>query len=162
MPAAYIETIMFREQRFVDFRDWIADTGVKLGAIGQSSTGIMQVQPKTAIDAINFAIGSDKVTMYDLGFDTNKKLSADDPDDQREIWGMLNSDPIFCIEVATMNILSCADEKAGHTDFDDFSETDSTLTFARYNGKGDKALNYGQECYDWYLSFQEYESGGIE
>lgn len=156
VPKSVLQTIMFREQRFIDFRDTAADFLVGLGLRKQSSTGPMQVTTNTAIDAINYAVSEGYTTFNELGISASTPLLKDNKTDRTEIWSMLRGDPEFNIEVAAQIVRMNADTEVNKANIEDYTEEDLVKLIALYNGRGDEAREYGEECYDWYLAFRQY------
>lgn len=156
VPKEMIQTVMFREQLFYDFRDDFADLLDKLNLRSASSTGVMQILGNTAITAINKAVDNEITTYEDLGLGSRASLSCDNPRDYEEIWKRLNTDAEFNIEVGALNLLSCASEMVKRTDFENFSPEEMIATLSRYNGTTDVSQQYGIECYHWYPSFIDY------
>jgi hypothetical protein len=147
---------MIREQRFVDFRDTAADVLTSIGLREQSSTGLMQVTTKTAIDAINFSVEKGYTTYGDLGISSDKPLTYTDSKDRSSIWNLLKSDPEFNIEIAAQIVRMNADKEVKKDNIEDYSEADLIKLLALYNGRGDAAREYGEECYGWYQDFNWY------
>ena len=147
---------MFREQRFVDARDTAADFLTGIGMREQSSTGLMQVTTRTAIDAINYSVEKGYTTFGDLGITRNNQLTYADSKDRSSIWNLLRNDPEFNIEVATQIVRMNADKEVKKENIEDYSEADLMKLLARYNGRGDAAQEYGEECYGWYQEFSWY------
>jgi hypothetical protein len=158
VPAAVLQTLLFREQRFIDIRDWVADILVGNGITKQSSTGVMQVTTKTAINAINYAVSNGYTSPNDLGVDLHAPLSYSNEHDRSLIWQQLKNDSDFNIEVASMIVRMNADNIAGNKDIAHYTPDEMRRLFTSYNGTGPSAKNYGEECYHWYPSFQLYHT----
>lgn len=156
IPKAILQTIMFREQRFIDARDWLADVLVGYGITKQSSTGIMQVTTKTAIEAINYAVSKQYTTFAKLGLNTIAPLSYLDGSNRTLVWDQLRNNPEFNIEVAAQVIRMNADAQAGNKKIEDYSPSELITLLARYNGTGSAAQEYGAECYDWFQTFDSF------
>lgn len=156
VPKSVLQTIMFREQRFVDARDTAADFLTGIGLREQSSTGLMQVTTRTAIDAINYSVEKGYTTFGDLGITKNNQLSYADNKDRSSIWDLLKNDPEFNIEVAAQIVRMNADREVKKDNIEDYSEADLIKLLALYNGRGDAAQEYGKECYGWYQEFSWY------
>ena len=122
----------------------------------------MQITTRTAITAINYALAHGYVTPRQLGLSDNKLFSYSNANDRMNIWQKLRLDPYFNIEVATQIILMNASQNIESTNFDEYSDADFIRLFSLYNGSGDAALEYGKECYNWFLSFEKYSGGGNE
>ena len=156
VPKPVLQTIMFREQRFVDIRDTAADFLTEFGLRKQSSTGLMQVTTRTAIDAINYTIQKGYTTYKDLGINRDTPLTYEDKGDRSSVWNLLKNDPDFNIEVATQIVRMEADEMNGSKSITGYNSSELIKLFAVYNGSGAAALEYGTECYNWYQDFSWY------
>lgn len=186
IPKAAIQTILLRELRFMDVRDDFADSLVigsneyvrqleewnnlptskkflvpppsaPLINRWDSSTGYAQIFSWVAIDAINHAIQKGITTKENLGLDPSITLDKKNQQDIYFIWKRLHDDPDFNLEVATLNLVKCADDEVGKPDYENYSEDEIKTMLSRYNGTNDDAKQYGQECYNCYEIFKKYE-----
>ena len=153
VPAPCMKAILFREIREIDLMDDAADTAVRLGLFGRtdSSTGYAQIFARTAVHALRFAEEHGVETAEGLGFPPLSE--GDDPRYLRRMWLRLNSDRVFNLRMATLNLLSAADEAAGTTDFSRMTAEDLKRAFSRYNSSSCAVSSYGEEVYRHYLRY---------
>ena len=116
----------------------------------------MQVTTKTANSAINNAVSKGYTTYKNIGISRDMPLSYTDKNDRSTVWSLLNSDPDFNIEVAAQIVRMNADTEHDNKKIDEYSPSELVNLFARYNGSGDAAQEYGTECYNWYQDFNWY------
>ena len=57
------------------------------------------------------------------------------------------------IALASLNLISAAEEMNGHIDFDRYSEEEIKRTFTRYNANVRYITKYSKETYGYYLGY---------
>ncbi len=173
VPKAFVQTILLRELWCVNATDYIADSFVieyfkrlqymeKQGTLTSeemdpniwertdSSTGLGQIFAYVAIEAYNLAI--------DLGIVNDTKYDTSDWHDILYMWMFLKSDSSFNIKMVTLEMYHCAIDTGNSTDFYNYNYSASQIKsiFSRYNGTGQAAQSYGEECYSYYEIFNRY------
>lgn len=106
---------------------------------------------------VKFTIFTKRAFAWRMGRDTCDE--KEEKDSLLRIWKRLKNDSDFNVEIAAMIIRMNADGIAGTKDISLYTPTEMRSLFASYNGTGTSAKNYGEECYNWYSSFQWYHSG---
>ena len=171
VPEGWIRAILFRELTEIDLLDLAADFAVRFyyfryrlfrrlpsgsGFFGKkdSSTGYSQIFAFVAIDAANFALDRGITDYAGMGICSDHRLDRYSPDDIWMIWRKLNRDKGFNIEMATLNLLSAAQEMTGRMDCPAFSPEETKLCFTRYNADVRHITTYGEQAYRYYLDFQ--------
>ena len=159
VPAAAIKAILFKEMIMIDIVDIFADLAVLTGLFSKkdSSTGYAQIYGSTGLTAANFALDRGLSDYSRLGIRSDHRLDRKDPKDVRFVWMLLRRNRHANIELATINILSAADEMTGRTDMANFSEEEMKLTFTRYNANTRHITPYGEDVYKHYLRYQGLE-----
>ncbi len=149
-----IQTIIMWEHGVEGLDDTIADGLVtdyyeKGSIVGKkdSSTGVCQIFAGTAIKAYNFAI--------EQGLINANPLNPENENDLKTVWYTLHNDVDFNIKMATLNLLACAYEKNGGYNYDTNPSYIKRI-LERYNGSGDKAVEYGERNYGLYKLFEKY------
>ncbi|KAB2454307.1 hypothetical protein F8160_11260 [Bacillus sp. CH126_4D] len=103
-----------------------------------SSTGFGQIFASTAIDSIYYAVNikliSEKI------YDTNNWKGNEEFN--------LKTGPLVLIRATNLVGLN--------NNYYDYDENQIKKALARYNGKGDKAAEYGEAAYKLYLAFERY------
>ncbi len=177
MPKALIQTILLRELWCVNASDDVADNFVvqyyafkiledkwynmepwqqaitpypNTPAIikTDSSTGLGQIFAATAIDSNNYAIQS-KIK-------TGKIYDSNNWNDMYDMWCLLKSNNQYNIDMITVVLIRAANQKALSTNYFAYTETQYRSILARYNGTGTGAINYGNECYEYFKIFNNY------
>lgn len=144
-----------RELWCVNQADTIADLAVieyfalGFGPKSDSSTGLGQIFANTAIVANNNAINK--------GLITGRIYSTSVFNDRKDMWyGLYNNDE-FNIKMVTLELIDCARKKGYINNMFYYTTNQNKGLLARYNGTGDSATQYGEECYDYYLIFEQYK-----
>ncbi|MDR0325315.1 MAG: InlB B-repeat-containing protein, partial [Oscillospiraceae bacterium] len=116
-----------------------------------SSTGLGQMFARTGISAHNNAI--------QIGLLNSSYLSAENWKDRKQMWDELRADDGFSIKMVYYELFNCA-SKNGESSLDFFNYSASQLKalLARYNGSGADATQYGNEVYEYYLIFSQYNA----
>jgi len=155
IPKAAIKAILFKEMTMIDIMDVFADLVVLTRLFGKkdSSTGYAQIFGKTGLDAVNFAEDHGLSDREKLGLGKGPRLDRTNINDIRKVWRLLRSDRRANIEIASLNILSAAEEMTGRTDFGSFSEEELKLVFTRYNANTKKITPYGEDVYRHFLRY---------
>ena len=155
VPSAVIRSILFMEITRMDMLDTVADLAVLTDLFPKkdSSTGLAQIFGRVGLEAINFAAERGLTSYEALGIKTDHILDSSDPDDVRLIWKRLHSDKNANIEIATLNILSAAEEMTGRIDFSSYSEEEMKLILTRYNADTRHVTEYGENAYKHYLRY---------
>lgn len=139
VPKAIIQSIIFREQICIGLEDSLADELVKSGNRVDSSTGLGQIFAATAIDASN---DIDRTT-YD-----SKNIS-----DLNYMWWTVQTD---YANIYYIGLILKHWAKIFNINLNNASEEEIIQVLARYNGTGDKALQYGQQTILYYDAFIQY------
>ena len=149
IPAAAIRAVMLQEMTQMDVLDPLVDLVVRLRLPirRDSSVGYMQIFGKTGIDAVNFAKDRGLALYEDFGIPEGRRLAKENPEDVRLMWKILKKDPGRNIDIAALNLLSCACEMTGSLDFARFTADDWRRTFSRYNAKTRGITDYGRAVY---------------
>lgn len=149
-----IQTVAMWEHGVEGADDIIADkavreyyeNGVDIGK-HDCSTGFCQIKAETAIKALNFARKKGIITNEnDIGFSH---------DEMGSIWLALYYNIEANIEMATLNLLYCADEKNNGYNYDT-DPSNIKRILARYNGTTEEAIEYGERNYGLYKIFEKY------
>lgn len=174
-----VQTVFFREQRFVWLQDNIADTTVidsynyddafetwmNLSPAEQlivpmpekpllyshdCSTGLCQIFAATAIKSINYAVINDIIS-------ENRIYDADNLDDLKEIWFKLKDEPEFNIKCAILTLIYEALSTLKYDDnFTEYSYDQIAMLFTKYNSISNEPNDYGKECTEWYKILRKY------
>ncbi len=157
VPAAAIRAILYKEMTEMDIMDPAVDLVVSTQLTGRkdSSTGYGQIFGRTGLRAVEYAVEHGLVTYDTLGITTDHRLREQDPADIRLIWNKLNKEPEFNIEVTALNLLTCAEEMTGRTDFASFSEEEMKRALTRYNANTDTITAYGEDAYRLMCAFEK-------
>lgn len=157
IPAAAICAIMQKEMEQINAVDLAADLVVaaKVFSKKDSSTGPMQIIGKVGLRAVNFAVDRGLATYSELGLPASRRLDENRPGDVHAVWKRLRSDVRANIEIAALNLLSCAEEMTGRIDFDSYSPEELKHIFTRYNQNTAKITDYGNTAYRYYMDYQE-------
>lgn len=150
IPKSFVQALLMRELWCVNTGDDLADTLVESGARADSSTGYGQIFATTAIGALNNA--------NSIGINTGmSSMDASNEDDLSDMWNDLHTDQNFNIKMVYYEVLNCANKTSQPNIYLwDYSESQIKAILARYNGTGDEAAQYGDEVYEYYLIFKEY------
>lgn len=145
-----IRAILYREMTEIDLVDVLADAAVYLspGLLKKdSSTGYAQIYGFVGLNALNLAVDRGLTTYEEHGIHADHRLDPADPADVRMVWLLLSRDRKENIEFAAMNLLACADEMTGRTDFASFTEDELRLILTRYNANVRHVTKYGEDTY---------------
>ncbi len=181
VPEAYIKAILYKEIIEINLLDPLADFAVKTywvryglrkrlyqkgfvkraeprfrhGILGKkdSSTGYAQIFAYVAINAANFGADRGIATYNSLGICSDHRLSGENSDDLYMMWSLLSKDRKANIALASLNLISAAEEMNGHIDFDRYSEEEIKRTFTRYNANVRYITKYSKETYGYYLGY---------
>ena len=121
-----------------------------IGYKNESSTGLGQIFPSTAIQAIN---------SYNAGKSGFTPYSEEDWRDLKEIWYKLQDDE-YNIEMVALVLLYKA--KCNKVDLSDASSNDIKKVLKGYNGSGDLADKYSVVALKYYEAFKEFNECGLE
>lgn len=157
VPSALIKAVLYQEMIQIDLMDALADFCVllRIPKRTDSSTGYAQIFGYVGLKAVNFAVDQGLATYESLKIDCGHRLDEGNPKDVRYIWKKLHSDKRSNIEIAVLNILSCAEEKTGKIDFGSYSEQELKRILTRYNANVDFITRYGEEAYRNFLRYQK-------
>ena len=157
LPAPMIKAVLYQELTQIDLGDLAADLMVLAGIFGKqdSSTGYAQIFGRVALNAANFAVDQGLADYRSLGIDSEHRLDPAVVKDVRKIWRMIHRNPRQNIELASLNLLSAAEEMTGRIDFSSYSAEELTLILTRYNADVKQATAYGREAYRHYLRYSE-------
>lgn len=155
VPEAVIKAILYQEMTMIDLLDPVVDMVVRLAprVRADSSTGYAQIFGRVGLQAINFAAERGFASYASLGLDLARRLNADSPADVRTVWLKLWRDPKFNMEIATLYILSAAEEMTGRIDFGSYSEDELKLVLSRYNSSSGAITQYGNGVYRNFLRY---------
>ena len=181
IPEAVIKAIVYKELTEIDLLDIAADLAVmgywlrydlrgrlgfpdpapalRFGPFGKrdSSTGYAQIFAYVGINAINFALDRGLCDSAALKLPAGPRLSPERPEDLRGIWTRLHRDTAFNLELATLNLLSAAEEMTGQIAFDDYTPEELKLVLTRYNADVKHITAYGEAAYGHYLRYRGME-----
>lgn len=115
-----------------------------------SSTGIGQMYGWVAINAHNLAV--------DNGLISERKYLANYWGDIDLFWNKIRDDNEFAVKMVALEMYHCALDSGLSYDFFRFTDDEIKSTLSRYNGTGDKAVEYGNECFEYYLVFKKYSN----
>ncbi len=157
VPAAVTQAVMLREMRGIDLVDYAADLIVRTQLFRKkdSSTGPMQIYGKVALRAFLFAADRGLPDLASLGFPGGERPDENRQEDVFRIWKRLRRDKDFNLEAGALNLLVCADEMTGRSDFSSFSEEELKLVLTRYNANVRHITAYGEETYRLYRELSE-------
>lgn len=157
IPAAAIKAMLYQEMTMIDAFDPVADFAAWLGIAGKkdSSTGYAQIFGYVGLNAINFAVDRRLATYQSLGIFCNHRLDPCNQKDVRLVWKKLHKDAQANIEIATLNLLSAAEEMTGRLDFDSFTPEEWKLVFTRYNANTHTITRYGEQAYQLFVRFDK-------
>ena len=155
VPAALIKAMLYQEMTHIDALDPVADLAVQLAPrySRDSSTGYAQIFGRVGLVAVNFAVDRGLTTYDALGLQLGHRLDPDDKRDVHKVWLKLHGDPKANIEIATLNLLVCAEEMTGRTDFGSFSDEELKLVLSRYNADVKHVTAYGEQAFEHYMRF---------
>ncbi len=177
VPKEFVQTLLLRELWCHNPADVIADEAVQayfgwqaeceawsnlstveqliipyptapMGMRKDSSTGIGQMFAWVAINANNLAI--------EKGLISSRKYNANNWHDCRDIWNSLHNDPVFAIKMTTLEMYHCADYVGISGSMFHCSIAQIKGILSRYNGTGDAAIVYGNDCFEYYKIFKMY------
>lgn len=159
IPAAVIMAVLYREMTEIDWMDFAADLIVLTGLTSKkdSSTGYAQIFGYVGLNAVNFAVDKGMTDYHSLGIKSNTRLDSGNQKDVRKIWKLLHRNQKANIEIATLNLLSAAEEMTGRIDFSGYSEEELKLILTRYNANVKHVTAYGEKVYQHYLRYQKIE-----
>ena len=163
MPTAMIQAVLRKEMPQIDLMDFAADLAVALGGLlkKDSSTGYMQIFGWVGLNAVNFAVDRGLATYESLGIWSDHRLDPHQDADVRLIWKKMERDRSANLEIAALNLISCAEEMTGRIDFAHYTEEEWKLIFTRYNQNTRKVTPYGEETYRYFVRFQNIQKGAL-
>ena len=157
VPASMIRAILYREMTEIDLVDVLADLAVYLapGLVKKdSSTGYAQIYGYVGLNALNLAVDRGLTTYEEHGIRSVHRLDPKDPADVRKVWLLLSRDRKENIAFAAMNLLSCALEMTGGTDFNACTEEELCLILTRYNANVRHVTKYGEDTLRYMQRYQ--------
>lgn len=174
-----LQTVFFREQRFVWFSDDYMDSEVidsynydsafetwmnlspaeqlivqmpekPLAYNHDCSTGLCQIFAATAIKSINYAVMN--------GIISDERIyDVSNLEDLKKIWFKLRDEPEFNIKCAILTLIYEALSTLKYDDnFTEYSYDQIAMLFTKYNSSVDEPNDYGKECTDWYKILRKY------
>ena len=160
MPPAAICAVLRKEMPEIDLMDFAADLAVALGGIAKkdSSIGYMQIFGWVGLNAVNFAVDRGLATYDSLGIQADHRLDPHNTADVRMIWKKMQKDRSSNLEIAALNLISCAEEQTGRIDFAHYTEEEWKLLFTRYNQNTRKVTPYGEKTYEYYQAYLRRDS----
>ena len=72
------------------------------------------------------------------------------------MWNLLYNDNEFNIKMLVLEVLDCARKTNTSEIFWEHNEIQTKAILSRYNGTGEEAEKYGNECFDYFKVFQLY------
>jgi hypothetical protein len=179
MPKALVQSLLMRELWCVNSSDDLADAMVieyffykeqcetwENGSIiyqllnpyptapiplwEDSSTGLGQMFAATGISAINNA--------RSIGLTNIAAVNVDDWHDCETVWYGLKDTNTFNIMMVYYEIFNCAAKNGESIVFSQYNAAKFKALFTRYNGTGTSAVQYGEEVYEYYLIFSQYNN----
>ena len=155
LPPAVLQAVIHKEMSMMNLPDLLADFLVwtNLFPKKDSSTGYSQIFGSVGIAAVNEAVDQGLCSYESLRIPVTHRLDATNPKDLRTFWRFLRKDRYANLEVATLNLLSCAKEKVGHTHFGSMSPEELQLVFTRYNANVNHITSYGASAYQLYQHY---------
>ena len=179
LSKAAIQTILLRELRCLDILDSLADSIVceqfaylymvdvyHNSSLAQqiimgypempiiyredSSTGYGQIFASTAIDANNWAVNN--------GIIGGKIYDYNNWKEREEVWTNLKDNNEYNISMVALILIWGANDKGLHNRYWKYNESEMKIMLTRYNGFGDGAVQYGNECYNCYSIFSQYNA----
>ncbi|HHW37103.1 MAG TPA: DUF1906 domain-containing protein [Bacillales bacterium] len=113
------------------------------------STGLGQIFARTAINAINFAVGA-RIIQSETYDSANWK-------DMMYVWENLHNDNIYNIKTCALVLIHAAlDYLQLNDNYYEYNENEIKSVLARYNGTDDRATQYGERVYKLYQIFEKY------
>ena len=163
IPPAAICAILRKEMEQINAVDLAADLVVaaQLFSKKDSSTGPMQIFGKVGLRAVNFAVDRGLTTYAELGLAASPRLDENRPADVHAVWRRLRSDVRANIEIAALNLLSCAEEMTGRIDFDSYTPDELKHIFTRYNQNTGMITEYGNTAYQYYMDYKKKTSNTV-
>ena len=163
IPPAAICAILRKEMEQINAVDLAADLVVaaQLFSKKDSSTGPMQIFGKVGLRAVNFAVDRGLTTYAELGLSASRRLDENRPADVHAVWKRLRSDARANIEIAALNLLSCAEEMTGRIDFDSYTPDELKHIFTRYNQNTGMITEYGNTAYQYYTDYKKKTSSTV-
>ena len=186
LDPALIQAVLLRELRWVNPTDDIADAGVRNAHIWQnhmddwnarplwqqalappmrppmnmredSSTGLGQIFARTAINAMNW-YHHDRLDISDRQGDS-PPFDFNDRHQRFDVWNRLQTDNEFNIDMVGMVLHhKIASERELGFDPATTCSDEIRAILARYNGFGSDAEQYGDETYQYFRRFQEFNT----
>ena len=163
IPPAAICAILRKEMEQINAVDLAADlvVAVQLFSKKDSSTGPMQIFGKVGLRAVNFAVDRGLTTYAELGLPASRRLDENRPADVHAVWKRLRSDVRANIEIAALNLLSCAEEMTGRIDFGSYTPDELKHIFTRYNQNTGMITEYGNTAYQYYMDYKTKTSSTV-
>ena len=172
IPAPVLQTILYQEITKIDIFDIAADLLVRFNWLRLTLRGKLDGELPTGLSLWNkldsstgyaqiFALERGLTTMEALKIPVRRRLDRNRPRDLRLIWRLLNRDRSFNLEIAALNLLSCAEERTGRIDFASCSPEELKQIFSRYNGTGKSVSAYGREAYAHFLRYTEINQAAV-
>ena len=155
MPSAAIKAILYKEMTMTDLMDVLADAAVWTGLFSKkdSSTGYAQIFGAVGLDAVNYAVDRGLSDCESLGIRCDHRLDRSNIKDVRLVWRVLRFNRHANIEIASLNILSAAEEMTGRSDLADLTDEELKLTFTRYNANTRHITPYGEDVFRHYKRY---------
>ncbi|MED3382654.1 DUF1906 domain-containing protein [Bacillus tropicus] len=119
-----------------------------------SSTGLGQIFAATAIDSINYAVTIKLIS--------EKIYKTSNWKDMKYIWFNLKDNEEFNLKTCALVLVRAANQVDLKNNYYDYDVNQIKKVLARYNGKGDKAVEYGNTVYKLYLAFEKYNQPARE
>ena len=148
-----LEAILHEEMARMDLLDYVADLAVWLRLKEDSSTGLGQIFGYVGLEAANYGIQAGLITPQELGL-PDRRLDGKDPEDVRRVWKKLNLNRRANLTLSCLNLVCCAREKAGKTDFGSLTDQELKLVLTRYNANVDHVTEYGLAVFETFQALQ--------
>jgi len=164
IPKEFVQTVLLRELwcyndldiaadvLVIEYYDWKYHGGTPPAVQRtDSSTGIAQIFANTAIHALNNA--------DDRGFlDLAERYDPQKWQDVWATWSSMHYNTDVSIRNCALVILNCQyefSEICPYWSFYSYNNTQIKKILARYNGYGDEAQAYGEDCFEFFSLFRE-------
>lgn len=190
LPKAAIQAILMRELRCVDLTDDLKDISVNNYFLNQhqieeyqeasileqilmgpqlpyvvtaedSSTGYGQIFAYTAIKSINWAVNNHIISDIEYEYDYNNWK------DREYIWNKLKNDNEYNISIIAIVLMWGMNDELCKMQTSDrsywkFTDEQIKAMLTRYNGYDENAIEYGNQVYNYYSVFDNYNKLSLQ
>ncbi len=177
LPKAAIQTVLFRELRCYDALDELGNLLVEewylylhsvdeynnLSALEKvlckepsppyicredSSVGYGQIIARTGISAHDWGVRH--------SFINGEQYNIEDWKDWEKMWRRLKTDNDYNVSMIPIVLMWGAEEQGLHNEYWAYDEQEIKTMLRRYNGTGDRTIEYRDETYNCYVIFDKY------